>query len=259
MTHTNEETIVREETAVKKKRRRRRKNHLLNLLIVAALGVGAYYWLSSPMFDVQKIVVENNHHYTKGQIISMAEAQTGQNIFSTDTGAMKALLLEDPYIKNARVKRSLTDTIVIQVGERKEAACVPYANQFIIIDGEGLVLRKSDIEPRLPLLVGMTIKTMEDGKPLEVEETATLTGALGILDTMENADYYFKKIDISNVVAKVYIYDQLVCQGIPEHILESMRNGNLKRVLSDLYTNGIERGIISVGRSDYFSFDPMTE
>ena len=243
----------------KKKRRRRRMHPLLKLLIAIALGIGTYYFLSSAYFDVQKIAVENNRHYTKEQIISRAEAKTGQNIFGAETRAMKERLLKDPYIKNAVVKRTLPGTIVIHVEERKEAAAIPYADRFIIIDEDGLVLRKSEKEPTLTLLVGMTIKTMEDGAALEVEETAVLTATLSLLHTMTDAELYFKKIDMSGVTVKAYIYDQLLCKGVPEHVAEGVRSGELKEVLIRLYTDGIERGTINVGRDQYYAFSPMVQ
>jgi len=243
----------------KKKKKRRKKNYLLRLIVLIAAVAGLYFLLSSSLFDVQKIKVESNHYYTKEQIISKAEAKTGQNIFAIKTEKMKTLLLEDPYMKNVRIKRSLPGTIIIYIEERKEVAAVLYASTFIIIDGDGLVLRKSDTDPKLTLLAGMTIKSMEAGKLLEIEETSALAETLKILETMEKAELYFKKIDISNPVIKAYIYDQLICQGTSENILESMASEGLKRVLIGLYTNGIERGIINIGSDNYFSFNPKVE
>jgi len=244
---------------VKKKKKRRKKNYVLRLFIVIALGAGLFYFLSSSYFDVQKITVENNNYYTKEQIISKAEAKTGENIFSTNTKDIKDKLLADPYVRTARVKRALPGAIVITVEERSESAAVPYSDMFIIIDRDGLVLRKSDIEPKLTLLVGLTIKTMEEGRPLEVEETGVLTGTLKMLETMERTEVFFKKIDMSHVIIKAYIFDRLICQGTPENVLDSMESGNLEIFLYNLYTDGIERGIIYVGSDNYFSFNPMVE
>jgi cell division protein FtsQ len=243
----------------KRKKKRRKKNYLLRLLLIIALGVGLYYLLTSSFFDVQNISVENNNHYTKEQIISKADAKTGQNIFGVKTNKIKDALLEDPYIKNVRIKRSLPGTVITIVEERKEAAMVPYADTFIVMDKDGLVLRKSNVELRLPLLIGMTIKTMEEGRPLEVEETSVLTGTLDMLETMESTDMFFKKIDISNVIIKAYIYDQLICEGTPENVLASMLSGGLEKILYELYTEGTERGIIYVGSDNYYTFSPVVE
>ena len=243
----------------KKKKKRRRKNYLLRLLAVMALGALSYYLLTSALFDVQKVTVENNSYYTKGQIISKAEAKVGQNIFGVNTGRIKELLLDDPYIKSVRVKRSLPGTVVITVEERCDAAAIPYSEIFIMIDKDGLVLRKSETEPQMTLLTGMTIKTMEEGRPLEVEETGALTGTLKIIEAMGSADMFFKKIDISSIKVKAYIYDQLICEGTPENILESMNSGNLETVVYNLYTKGTERGIIYIGSDNYYSFSAIVE
>ena len=80
-----------------------------------------------------------------------------------------------------------------------------------------------------------------------------------MLEVVEERDVFFKKVDISNVIIKAYIYDQLLCKGSPENILESARSGNLETILYNLYTEGTERGIIYVGGDNYYSFSPMVE
>ena len=242
-----------------KKKKRRKKNYILRLLIIVTIGAGLYSFLTSSFFDVQKIIVENNLYYTREQIINKGEARTGQNIFGVRTTVIRDLLLADPYIRNVKVARDLPDTIVITLDERSESAAVPYADTFIIIDNDGLVLRKTEIEPKLTLLIGLTIMTMEEGRPLEVEEAGVLTGTLKMLETMERTETVFKMIDISRVIVRAHIFDRLICEGTPENIMESMENGNLKIFLHNLYTDGIERGIIYIGSDNYFSFNPMVE
>ena len=243
----------------KRKKKRRKKHYLLRLLLIAALCAGAYYWITSPFFDVQNIEVENNSYYTKVQIIAKSEAKTGQNIFGVRAGDIKEKLLADPYIKSVWVNKTLPGTVTITVDERREAAMVPYSDMFIIIDRDGLVLRKTNAAPKLPLLVGITIKTMEEGLPLEVEETGILTDTLKLIGNMEGSDIFFIKIDLSGVIIKAYIYEQLLCQGSPENLSESILNGNLENVLYDLYTREVERGIIYVGNDNYYSFNPLVE
>lgn len=248
-----------EEAQKKKKRKRRKKHYFLRLVLAIAAGAGLYFMLSSSFFDVQGINVESNSYYTKEQIISKAGARTGDNIFGVNTKKFKEALLKDPYIKNARVKRTLPGTVVIIVEERSESAGVPYADMFVILDKDGLVLRKTNAEPKLPLITGVVIKTMEEGSPLEVEGTGALTGSLKIVAAMESTNMYFKRVDISGIAVKAYIYDQLICQGTPENILNSMVNGNLETFVYHLYTKGTERGIINVGSGNEFPFSPWVE
>ena len=251
-----------EEAQKKRKKKRLKRKYfwrrmILLVFMLTALGAGSYYWLTSSFFDVRQIEVENNHHYTKEQIIEKADARPGQNIFGVKTNQMRDALLEDPYMRSVRIKRSLPASIIITVEERSEAAKVPYADMFIVIDKDGLVLRRSSVELTLPLLLGMTIKTMEEGRPLEVEETSVLTGTLKMLETMESTDMFFKKIDISSIIIRAHIFDNLICEGTPENVMESMVSGGLEKLLYELYTKGVERGIIYVGSDNYFSFNPM--
>lgn len=245
------------EEKVRKKKKRRKKHYLLKFIMVIVLCTGLYFFFTSSLFDIQKIIVENNKYYTSEQIIGIAKAKPGKNLFKSSTSDMKERLLKDPYLKSVKVKRKLPDTIKIIVEERKEYAAIPYGEGFVIIDQEGLVLRKVKAEPKLTLLLGMTVKDTTAGKALKVEENSVLTDTLSMLKKMEAKELYFKKIDISHVVIKAYIYDHLTCEGTPENILKNLEP--IQEVLYDLYSKGIKRGVIKVGTEGYFSFSPLEE
>lgn len=252
--------VEKSNTAIKKprkKKKRKKKNWLLRISIAIIIGISLYFFLSSSIFDVGKIVVKNNNYYTSEQIIQMSGAKVGVNLFRADTRGMKDNLLKDTYMKNVSVKRTIPGTINIIVEERKEATVIPYGEKYIILDENGLVLRHSDIEPKLTLLLGMTIKEMTPGHALVVEENSVLTDTLYMLQSMKKNNMYFKKIDITNIIIKAYIYDNLICEGTPENILSSMESGNLQTVLQDLFNKGIERGIVKVGTDNYCAFSPM--
>ncbi len=248
---------MKEKQTVRKKKKRKKKHYFLRFIVLVAFATGMYFFFTSSLFDIQKITVENNRYYTEEQVISLAGAKTGRNLFETSLSQMKEQLLADPYIKNVKLKRRLPAEVVIIVEERKEDAAVPYGSSYIIIDKEGMVLRKTDREPVLTLLLGMTIENMEPGTPLAVEENAALTDTLKLLDEVKKHELFFKKIQISDIMVKAYIYDQLVCEGTPEDIMGNM--ASLQEVLYDLYTKGIERGVIKMGSDKYFSFSPLVE
>ncbi|MGI6730749.1 MAG: cell division protein FtsQ/DivIB [Anaerovoracaceae bacterium] len=242
---------------VRKKKKRRKKRYLLKFFILIVLAVGLYYFLTSSLFDIGLITVENNSYYTQEQIISIAEGKTGGNIFEASTSEMKERLLENPYIKNAEVKRRLPSTLHIEVEERKESASIPYGEEYIIIDNDGIVLRKAEVEPALTMLTGLTVKNMDDGTPLVVEENAMLTDTLNLLKEVEKHELFFKRIDIANIVIKGYIYDQLICEGTPDNITNNL--DALQIVLYDLYTKGIERGTIKMGSEGLSAFNPSID
>lgn len=243
----------------RKKKKRKKKNYLLRLLVIIAVGVGLYFLITSELFDVDSVKIENNSYYTTEQVKDKAGVKIGENIFKLKKNNIKDKLLKDPYFENVTIRRKMPSTVVIKVSERTEEAAVPSSGKYIIIDPNGLVLRKADTEPKITIIEGLTIKKAKAGKPLEVEENSILTDTLGMLESMKDSDLFFKKIDISNVVIKAHIYDQLICEGTPENLAGSIKNGNLEKTLYEMYSKGIERGIIKIGSDNYCSFDPNVE
>jgi len=236
-----------ENTQVRKKKKRRKKHYLLRFIVFIGILVGLYSFMVSDFFDIDEIVVENNSYYTAEQIIDRSGIKTGGNIFK-DIGlsAAEDVLMEDPYIRNAQIMRKYPNQVIINVAERTEAAAIPYATSYILIDTEGLVLRTSEVEPKLPLILGLTIKEMNPGAALEVEENSILNDTLEMIKAIEESDVYFKKIDISNVMVKAYVYDALICQGMPQDIIARVKDGTLQGILYELYESGIERGTVTV-------------
>ena len=239
----------------KKKKKRRRKHYFLRVCIFCALLFGLYYFLSSDFFAVREFEVTGNQYYTPAQIIEMSGLQTGVNMFfETKTRPARNALLEDPYIRVAEIKRKPRDTIQINLVERREYAAVPYGEQYVLIDKEGMVLRIADEEPVLPILGNMAITEMTPGKALQVEQTYLLTDTLSLLRLVEENDIYFKRIDFSTVIIRAYIYDDLYCEGAPANIRDNM--ASIQKLLQELYKEEITRGVIRVGTDNYLSYSP---
>lgn len=240
-----------------KRRKRRGGSRLLGFLIFAALCVGLYYFAISDFFTITDIQVSGNKFYTGAQVHRLSGLKTGYNLFTTDLGEAKEKLLEDPYIRLASIKRVLPGTLSIEIEERTEYAAVPYGEQYILIDNEGLVLRLSDNKPVLPLLEGMIITDMTPGQPLAVEQAYLLTDTLQMISVMEENDLYFKKINFSLVIVKAYIYDDYYIEGTPEHITDNMKR--IHQLIEEHYKQGIIRGVIRVSKGNYMAFDPKID
>jgi cell division protein FtsQ len=242
----------------KKKKKRKKKRYLLKffLFLCAAAALGAF--LASDFFAVDNISVLHNNNYTKQEIVEMSGIKAGTNLFAAwfEKGKVRERMEGDSYIDTVDVSIKLPGTVVLNVDERREIAAVPLDDKYILIDNEGYVLRSVAEEPQLTLLVGLTITGMKEGRPLQTEEASLFEETLSMLRTIESSDLYFKKIDISEVVIKAYIYDRLVCKGTPENITHSMETGNLQIILYDLYKKGINRGTINVGEGEVCAFSP---
>ena len=242
----------------RKKKKRRKKHYFLRFLIFVALVIGTVKFMQSDFFTVSEILVDGNHYYTKAQIIEMAGLKTGCNLFfDTKTAPAKSALLEDPYIRLVSVRKELPETVRIAIEERTEYAAIPYGENYILIDHEGMVLRISDREPVLPVLSGLSLVEMKPGTPLQVEQPYMLTDTLALIAEMDENDVYFKQIYFSAVVVKAYIYDDLYCEGTPENIKNSMPA--IYELLTALYKKDITHGVVKVGSDGYIAYSPSFE
>ncbi len=241
----------------KKKKKRRKKHYFLRFLCVVAVIAGLVYFLRSDYFNVTEIAVEGNQYYTAAQIQAMSGLTTGLNLFEQKTRPARLALLEDPYIKFVKISRIPPSTMKIKIEEREEYACIPYDNEYILIDNTGMVLRIAEVQPVLPILEGMTITEMNPGSPLKVEQSYLLTNTLQLLSMMSENDLYFKRINFSAVLVKAYIYDDLYCEGKPENIIANM--SGIKQLMQELYSQDITRGVIKVGKDNYLTFSPKID
>lgn len=251
----NEEKLRRRQE-LRYRRRRRRRNAFLAFLLLVLLCIAAYFVATSEFFDVKHIEVQGNKHFSKEEVVKISKSKTGGNIFTFNNRKVMENLETNSYVKSVRIKRKLPATIVLIVSEREPAAAVTYGEKYIILDDEGFVLEKITNEPQLTLLSGMTIKRMEEGKALKVEEIDVLADTLNMLKVMNESDLFFKKIEVTNVTVNAYIYDTLICRGLPQNILKAMESGNLQAVLIDLYNKGMKHGVINISDKNYCSFTP---
>jgi cell division protein FtsQ len=252
-----EENEIKGNAPVKKKKKRRKKRYLLKLCIAALAIFGAYKLLSSPIFDIQRITVENNDYYTSEQIIDLSGVGLGENIFRISTRDVRNKLLADPYIMSVKTKRKLPGELVLRVAEREESAFVSDRGECVIIDENGLVLRRTKTTPLLTQIGNLHLVEAEAGRPLVAEENAALTDTLNLLKKVKNAELYFKKVDISNIIIRAYVFDLLVCEGTPAHLSENL--DELKQILLGLKEQGIERGSVKVGGDRYIAWQPVAE
>ena len=240
----------------KEKGKRTAVRVFLFLVLVALL----FLFLKSSFFDIKEIKVEGSSYYTENEVISMSGAELGRNIiFDHGKGEIEEALAGNPYFKDVDVARKLPSTLIISVDERVQTAAVIFGGSYIVIDDEGIVLRKTDVDPKVTLLTGLTISKMTVGENLDAEEKENLATTLRILNAMKDGDMYFKKIDVSKVVIKAYVYDNLIVKGTPSEILDAIEKGELQKVVYNLYEDGVERGTIKVGGSSYISFTPELE
>ncbi|MCR4667794.1 MAG: FtsQ-type POTRA domain-containing protein [Clostridia bacterium] len=244
----------------RKRRRHRKKHYILRVLAAAAVIAAAVLFLRSDYFAIKEIQVTGNSYYTDDEVRNMCKSELGRNIlFDSGISETEERLIADPYFSSVEIKRKLPDKISITVEERHQQAAFIYGEDYVVIDDEGIMLRKTNVAPELTLLTGLTISRMDLGEKVEAEEKENLVTVLKMLRAMESGDIYFIKIDVSRIVIKAYIYDNFIVKGTPQEILSAIEKGQLQKVVASLFADGISRGTIKMGGESYMSFSPDIE
>ncbi len=245
----------KKQNAARKKREKRRRNIgiIAGVIVVTALILSL-----TNIFVVDSIEVKGNSHFTGEEIINIGHASAGKNIFyNTGKSEIEENLEDNPYIKSASVKRKLPSTLVIEVSEREEACAIKYDDDYLVLDEDGILLRKSTTEPNLTKIDGLVVSKISLGEKLGVKDSSLLKSSLNLLESMQDADMYFVKIDMSDdTEIAAYIYDTLIVKTSYEKLKENLDNGRLHKVVEKLFEEGIERGTITFNDDDTASFEP---
>jgi cell division protein FtsQ len=163
--------------------RRFRKLGLV-FLVVTSLVLVSIHVLASygprEMFTVRSIVVQGTRQTTVEEIIALAGAKTGVDIFEADLRAMAAAVNRHPWVAKARISRSFPSTLRIEVTERRPLALVASGELFAVDDrGVLLPIQNTQLLTDLPLITGLPVSSADLGKPLRG------IGATGLIQTLQ--------------------------------------------------------------------------
>ena len=239
----------------RKRRGKRRKKHYFRNIALSVLVVLGLYFLAfySGIFDVKKMNIENNVHYTAAQVAELTGVVLGDNLFKTRVSEVAKRLEQDPYIRKADVRWALPDGLDIVLDERKESVLLAYDGGYAILGYDGIILRLTKEPLILPVITGLTPIDLAPGTALKAEEAGLLKPGLDFIAFVEKNDFYIKRLDLGGVIPKAYVFDKLVIEGDLRNMERGMNE--IKRIIADLDSKGIERGTVSAGNGSC-SFSP---
>lgn len=245
----------RKKLQAEKKAKAKKKGRIILGVVVAVIG--AFIFSISPFFTTDSIEVRGNEYFSAEEIINMAHASPGKNlIYHPDKGTIVKYLKGNPYIEKAKVSRKFPSTLVITVNERTQVGALLFDDEFLIIDNNGYLLRKTKTRPELTEVKGIVVKKIKLGEKIEVEDPELLEQTLDILNAMNRKDLYFVSLDMSQMYIKAYVYESFVCKGTYSELHQGIEKDRLHRVLDHLIAEGIKRGTITFGEDGYASFVP---
>ena len=158
-----------------------RLTRLLKILGVALVlgGVGVGAWeayrtvVGLPYFRVAEIQVEGNLQLAKEEVIAALRMPPGISILEVNLPALAGRLLENPWIKEASIRRRLPLSLEVRVVERMPEA-VFIANRRYLLSADGVILRELDEDelPTLPTLRAASPRAVTIGQRILSSEMA---------------------------------------------------------------------------------------
>ena len=180
----------------------------VKVIAVVTLFVGAICFLClSPIFNVQKIVVEKNEFIPADTISSLSKIELYKNIFLVDKSKAARNIEKNPYVNSVKIYRKLPGTVRIVIEERQERYLIEFAEgKYAVIDGQGYILSVVGQPKELPILVGVktstdTLINIKNNKArLWDDDLRKLNTVANIMETAKNyeLDGVITKIDIAS-------------------------------------------------------------
>ncbi len=142
-TQLSEYEAKKKKLILAKKRDRAKRRFIVLLFLLICVGT-IFVVLKAPFFNVKTIVCVGQTTLSQEEVIKIAGAKTGVNVFSTGVGTMKRRLAAHPSIAESNVRRLFPNKIKIWVRESKPAICVEYGGQLLLADKNGQIIKSID-------------------------------------------------------------------------------------------------------------------
>lgn len=202
-----------------------------------------------PMFDITSVVLTGNAKITQEEVEDVIVGQDVKNIFWISDYKVEKAIENLPYVKEAKVSKTLPGQLNIDINEREPIAYLLYnKDSYIYMDNEGYALEVSS-EPleNSPLITGVNFGNFILNEPLNFEDEYTLQMINTLCENIEkyNLGNYEITIDLSqDFNVKLIINDITVGLGEFEDIDKKMRY--LKSILEELDDLGYLSGYIDL-------------
>ncbi len=111
------------------------------IALVSLLGLWAGYSrvMASERLKVGRVDVRGSHFLSEGEIRELMGPAVGENILALDLEALKTRLRASPWVADATLRRTLPDTIEVQIRERVPLALAE-ADGLYLMDAEGTLI-----------------------------------------------------------------------------------------------------------------------
>jgi cell division protein FtsQ len=165
--------ITRRRKAIERSRKKRFVGSMVAVALIAII-LWAAFW--SPLLDVHAVLVSGSRHVTQADVERVAGIGSNTNLLLLSTSKVVHEVESLPWVRHARVERSLPGTVHVHISERHPAMLLSVGSSDWLIDASGYVLAPAHgHHNQLPTLAGVHAPGLKVGHRLT---TAAGAGAL---------------------------------------------------------------------------------
>jgi cell division protein FtsQ len=161
------------------------------LMALTVLGVGAHLLrenlLHSPQFEIATREIQGLQHISENQILLKVKEAEGENrnIFLLNLSWLRQSIEQLPWIKEAAVRRTPPDKLLIEIRERIPIGYVRLEGSVLLVDEEGIFLEANpdDASPLdFPVLLGLESGMENEAVARNQKRLASYRNFVGALD-----------------------------------------------------------------------------
>ena len=189
------------------------------LMLLAGLCAAVYlgareaarrFFFENPDYRVNTIELQTDGTLQREQVLKVADLREGENIFSVNLARVRERLQRLPQIDEVEVVRKLPGEIDIRMVERKPVAWItgekqisdPFVSEAaFLVDARGVLMKEKKLLPEylgLPLILGCSSESLEEGKVVESSEAKTALDLLRLSTrSFMQMRFQIREIDVS--------------------------------------------------------------
>lgn len=187
----------------KKLTKKQKKMRIITLCVIIAIIIiiAIILFLTSSIFDIKSIMVENNQKLSSEEIVQASTLQIGENRLKKSKRTISENIKTLSYIESVKITKKLNGEIHIEVKERVATYMLQYDNKYAYIDNQGYILEISETPTELPILVNYSSKEIIPGKRLELKDLKKLDEVIKIVEAA-------RVHGIANLITEINIEDE---------------------------------------------------
>lgn len=108
-------------------------------IVVTGAWTGYSRVMASEKLRVARVEVSGERFLSAGEVREMLGPAVGENILSLDLARLKSRLRASPWVAEATVKRTLPDTLQVEIRERQPLALAE-VDRLYLMDGDGALI-----------------------------------------------------------------------------------------------------------------------